>query len=248
MEMNWSTFVLEILNFLILVWILKHFLYQPVLDVIARRKAGVEKTLDEAKKLHAEADKLREQYEGRLADWESEKRQARDALAQEMSDERIRKIEELKNALEQEKEKIRVAEERRQRDVLRKMEETALQQGARFAGYLLEKASGQDTEKRLVELVISELPKLPDERITSLKSSLGQAREGVLVLSAYPLPDDLCQRLKQVLATITGTDTSVRFELDQDLLAGLQIIIGEWVLGANLRDELKGFASLAHAE
>ena len=32
------------------------------------------------------------------------------------------------------------------------------------------------------------------------------------------------------------------------LLAGVRISIGDWVLGANLQDELKGFMELAHAE
>ena len=52
MELNWSTFVLEILNFLVLVWILKRFLYKPVLAVIARRREGIEKSLAEARSLH----------------------------------------------------------------------------------------------------------------------------------------------------------------------------------------------------
>jgi len=48
LELSWSTFLLEIINFLVLVWILKHFLYKPVLDVIARRRSGIEKTLADA--------------------------------------------------------------------------------------------------------------------------------------------------------------------------------------------------------
>ena len=55
MELDWSTFLLEIINFLILVWILKRFLYRPVLEVITRRREQVEKTLHEAHSLRAEA-------------------------------------------------------------------------------------------------------------------------------------------------------------------------------------------------
>ena len=45
MQLDWSTFILEILNFLILVWILKRFLYKPILTMIAERKAAIEQTL-----------------------------------------------------------------------------------------------------------------------------------------------------------------------------------------------------------
>ena len=42
-------------------------------------------------------------------------------------------------------------------------------------------------------------------------------------------------------------EVSPRFEEDSDLLAGVRISIGSWTLGANLRDELEGFAELSDA-
>jgi F-type H+-transporting ATPase subunit b len=248
MEMNWSTFVLEILNFLVLVWILKRFLLKPVQEVIARRRAGIEKTLLDAKALHTDAEKLQEQYESRLSDWNQEKQQVRETLAQELETERIRKIAELKTSLEQEKEKSRIAEGRRQADMIRKIEETALIHGARFATHLLEHASGPDTEKRLVELVITELTQLPAERIAALQSSYGKIPEAIEIISAFPLPDDLARRLSRALTRVTSPDIPLHFKQDSELIAGVQITIGPLLLGANLRDELKGFLALAHDE
>ena len=49
--------------------------------------------------------------------------------------------------------------------------------------------------------------------------------------------------------TLTGAGAyRCDFEQDSELLAGVRITIGAWVLGANLQDELKGFAELAHAD
>ena len=48
MQIDWTTFALEILNFLVLVWILKHFFYQPVLAVLDKRRASVEKETADA--------------------------------------------------------------------------------------------------------------------------------------------------------------------------------------------------------
>ncbi len=60
MELDWSTFLLQIINFLVLVWILNRFLYQPVMKVIAERKAAVEKTLADSERARAEARALRD--------------------------------------------------------------------------------------------------------------------------------------------------------------------------------------------
>jgi F-type H+-transporting ATPase subunit b len=247
-ELSWSTFVLEIINFLVLVWILKRFLYRPVLEVIARRRAGIEKTLADAEALHADAERLQEQYAGRLTDWDRERQQAREALARELEAERTHNIAELQTALEQEQEKARVAEARRQADALRKLEETALMQGARFATRLLEQASGADTEARLIELVISELTQLPAERIAAMRDSYATPPAAVVVASAFPLPDDLRRRLEQALAPVSSPNQPLRFEQDRELLAGVRITIGAWQLGANLRDELTGFVALAHGD
>ena len=48
MDFDWTTFALEAVNFLILVWILKHFFYRPVLAVIEARRAESEKNLAQA--------------------------------------------------------------------------------------------------------------------------------------------------------------------------------------------------------
>jgi len=247
LELNWSTVVLEILNFLILVWILKRFLYQPVLDVISRRRAGIEKTLADAETRHAEAVSLREQYEGRLAEWSKERQQARESLARELEAERTRKLAELQTTLEQEQEKVRVAGVRRQADTLRKLEETALLHATRFTTRLLQQAAGPELEARLVDMAITGLAELPAERIADLRNSYGEPPAVVLVASAFPLPEDQHQRLVQALASIADPDIPQTFAQDSELLAGVRISIGAWVLGANLQDELKGFMELAHA-
>jgi F-type H+-transporting ATPase subunit b len=248
MELSWSTFFLEIINFLVLVWILKRFLYKPVLDVIARRRAGIEKTVADAEAHHADAERLQEQYEGRLTDWDQERQQAREALDREIEAEREHALAELQIALEEKRKMASMAEARRQADAMRKFEETALNQGARFATRLLEQASGPETEARLVEMVLTELTKLSGEQIAALRNSYGKTPTAVVVVSAFPLPGDQRQRLEQALAMLIGSDVPLRFEQNSDLLAGLHITIGAWILGLNLRDELQGFISLTHAE
>ena len=151
MEMSWSTFILEIFNFLILVWILKHFLYKPVLGVIERRQSGIRQTLADAEAMRAEAQELQERNEGRLAEWDLERQQAREALASELEDERARKMAKLEADIEQERLKARVTGERQQADTIRRIEEAALGQGARFAARLLEQAAGPELQARLVE-------------------------------------------------------------------------------------------------
>ena len=66
MELDWTTFLLEVINFLILVWLLKRFLYQPVLEVIGKRRQKIQAELLQAATTQDQASQLKEQYEKRI--------------------------------------------------------------------------------------------------------------------------------------------------------------------------------------
>jgi F-type H+-transporting ATPase subunit b len=247
LELSWSTFLLEIINFLVLAWILKRFLYRPVLDVIARRRAGIEKTLSDAEARHDEAQVLREQYEQRLTRWEDERRQGRAELQHEIEEERARRMEELQDLLVTERKKAQVIEQRELAEALRRNEATALAHGARFASRLLGYASGPELEARLLELLLDEIGTLSTERLEALRRGIGEPASDVLIATAFPLADVQRARLTEALTTALAMEVSPRYEEDSELLAGLSVSIGSWTLGANLRDELKGFAEFSDA-
>ena len=246
MELNWSTFLLEILNFLVLVWILKRFLYQPVLDVIARRRAAIENKLAEAEQLHTDADALKDQYENRLSSWQQERRQAMDKLRHEIEQSRLKQLGDLKQELAREEEKIRVAGSRKEKQLLREIEQRALHQAAEFASRLLAEAAGPELENRLLDLLLDGLSTMPADQISALGSKWGELPERILVSSAYALADDKRHRLEDTLSRVTGLSIPVHYEQDAELLAGLNITIGAWVLQLNVRDELRGFTELFH--
>ena len=246
MELNWSTFLLEIINFLVLVWILKRFLYKPVLNVIARRRAGIEDQLAEARRLHDEADSLKAEYENRLDDWDHERQQARDVLAQELDEERARQMETLQTTLAQERQKAQVAESRQRAEAAREIEHQALQQSAQFATRLLSQAAGPELEACLFDLLVDNLSSLSSDQIAALKTHWGEPPESIMVASAYPLAEGQRQRLEEALTEVTGLAVPVHYKQNPDLLAGLRITIGAWVLHADVHDELRVFTEFAH--
>ncbi len=248
MELNWSTFILEIINFLVLVWILKRFLYRPVLDMIARRRAAIENGLQEADRRQADADVLKQQYEHRLADWEQERRKALDELEKELDEKRRDRLQKLNLELAEQEKKNQVAEARQHRQAMLEMEQQALRQGASFASRLLSEAAGPELEQRLFELLLKQLDELTDDQVAELAAEWSEAPAYFLVQSAYPLSDEQQQRLQQSLGRITGLSIPVRYERQADLIAGLSIVVGVWVLKLNLRDELRGFTEFIHVE
>jgi len=245
-ELSWSTFLLEIINFLVLLWILKRFLYKPVLEVIARRREAIEAGLAQASQLHNEADSLKTDYESRLDRWHAERQQARTELEKELNGERQRQLQALRENLDQERKKSRVAAQRQQEEEQKNQEYRALRQGAEFTAKLLQRAAGPELEDRLIGLLLEELGHLPDEQLARLRGQWGDHPKTLKLTSAFPLAEACRQQLQEALRQMSGLDLPLDYSQDPSLVAGVEVTIGAWVLQANIRDELKGFTEFAY--
>lgn len=247
MEVTWSTFLLEIINFLVLVWILKRFLYQPVLEVIARRRQGIEEQLANARALQQDAEDLKADYENRLAKWEQERSQLRDTLAEELEAERSRQLAALDASLAEARQKADVLAARERRKGIREAQQQALMQAARFASQLLAQAAGPELEDRLFEILLAGLKNLAPEQRRAFKNQGRGLPTTAQVSCAYPLSEPRRQQLQQVIDDLIGQPVALTLEQNPTLMAGFRLTLGDWVLDANLLNELKGFTEFAHA-
>lgn len=245
MELNWTTFILEILNFLVLVWLLKHFLYQPVRAAVERRRESIEQQLATARQLQEEADAMRLQYENRLHDWEAEREGARQQLLREIESERSHLQHQLQESLEMERQKAQVLTERQLEEHRRDSEFQALQQAAQFATRLMGRVATPELESQLFELLMEDLQKLPPQQREALQA-ISSGAKPVEVISVYELTPQQQQRLREALDGLVSQPLHYHFSRDEKLIAGLRITAGPWVLHANLHDELKAFAAISH--
>lgn len=244
MELNWSTLVLEVINFLVLVWLLKHFLYRPVLAVVEKRQADIAAQLAYAENQNRGAQQLEAQYQGRLQSWQQEREARIEALNQELEAVRKQRLEQLDHDLAAEREKSQVRQTRCREELQHDAESTALAQSGQFAAALLGRLADAHLNERLVSAACEDLEALPPDAWTALNNEWHRRPKEIAVATAYTTAEPLQQRLRQLLKDRTGLNCPVVFRVDGALLAGLEIAVGDWVFRANLRDELKGFAEL----
>ena len=226
MQLDWTTFLLEIVNFLVLVWILKRFLYRPVLDMIARRQANIEQTLSEARETETRAAALKTNYEKRLDEWEHEREVARAKLREELAAERQQQ---------------RTLEERRAEEFRRTAEAQALELGAAFSTRLLERLASVDLDSRLIDIAIEDLAALPAEQRSALQTAAQEPGASLQLGFAHPVRESEQRRLTAALEQALDATLPMSVEVVPELLAGLRITLGPWVIKANLYDELSFF-------
>ncbi|MEQ1638677.1 MAG: F0F1 ATP synthase subunit delta [Methylococcales bacterium] len=246
MEFNVSTFVLEIVNFLVLIWILQRLFYKPLLAVIAKRKAFIDQSLADAKAIQEQAETERSLYENRLKLWEQEKQAALNALQQQIELEIRSQLEKLQVDLEQERQKAKVALTHLQQQLQVQAEQQGLQNAVRFAGLLLQQAATPELEIRLCQLLLKEWSSLPDACCGHFQTLADKKTIPIKITSAFPLSEEIHSQLEQKLGSLITKPVKINYTEDPALMAGLRIDIGPWVLNANLQHELVGFAEIAH--
>ncbi|MFC6671935.1 F0F1 ATP synthase subunit delta [Marinobacterium aestuariivivens] len=247
MELSVSTFLLEIINFLVLIWLLQRFFYQPLRAVIARRREGIDRQLDEARERQRQAEQLRSSFESRLSHWEQERQQAREKLQTELNREKARQETALAETLEREREKARASLERREQELKLQLEQQALRLAGRFAARLLEQSAGPELQQRLQTMLLQSLPRIPEDQRLALRERETEHPEPAEVTSAFELDGTAQEQIRQGLQPLLGRQVKCRFHEDPQLLAGLRISIGPWMFRASIRDELQSFADLALA-
>ena len=246
MQIDWTTLVLEIINFLVLVWILKRFLYKPVMEAIAARQQRVEAKLAEARVIEDGARELQSQYQRRLADWDMEKAKARAALDTELLQERNRQMQALDKALLEERERVAAVTAHKQQEAQRELEVEALAHAQRFASTLLARLADPVVESRFVSLLFEDWANLPDTQVESLRRAVLVDKAKATVTTAFPLSPEQRREIESALQSRLEADLVVAFDEDPNLLAGVRLSLGPWQLNMNFADELASFKAAAN--
>jgi len=233
MSIDWITIAAQLVNFLVLVWLLKRFLYRPILDGIDAREAAIATRMSEAHLIRetaqaAEADhraetaRLKSGRENALAQVRQEAEAERDAL---LSDARDRVAAEQKA-----REAERIEEARRYSESLHSKGAAALIALLRKA---LDDLAGKTLEEQIVARAIAHLPQMTGD----LRDAAGESREAV-VTTQSPLSKDLSSRISNAV-TLALPGTQVRFAADAALSPGLSLRMG----GAQLGWTVEGYAN-----
>lgn len=245
MNLDATTFALEILNFAVLLWLLRRFLFRPVQAALAARTQAEQQQRDalvtQQQGLDARAQALAVREAGQAAQRES----ARQALAQEIATLRSQRLAALDTELHDEREK---AQARLQREAAARQEQVDRQLQARAAGFVadyLTRLANPAVEAALIELFLTDLAGQAEALRPQLRALAGaSATEPVGLFTAFPVPEALQARVAAGLQAVLGDGLALRWTQDPTLLAGLSVHLPGHQLEASLRRGVDAFQTL----
>jgi F-type H+-transporting ATPase subunit b len=237
MRFDLWTMALQTVNVLILIWLLQRFLFKPVLGLIARRRDEIEQSFEEAEEEMAKARGAEQRFEEQrqdLAKRSDEILQQSHAKARDAYNETIEKgRQEAAQFLEAERRRI----EDERRDALIELRDKAVELSIDLAGRLLGELDPATVSQAFLASIERHLRTMAADELSELRRQTEQGGT-LLVVSALALDDTERQRWKEALVGILGGKTRIRFETDDDLIAGAELHFPNAVLRFSWRDKL----------
>lgn len=224
MQVDWFTVAAEIVNFLILVVLLKKLLYDRILAVADAREEKIASRFEEAEEQKAAAEKEAERYRQQRQEFEEE----RDALlenAREAAEERRHElIREARSAVEAQQEEWYDALAREQHRFLQKLHRRAGEQFYAVTRRALADLADADLEQQVINAFLERLRRLDaDARQAILSASTDSTGDAAEIRTAFPLPDESQDRIVDVIHTELSEELSPSFAVDEELLCGIAL-------------------------
>jgi F-type H+-transporting ATPase subunit b len=223
MLIDWFTVGAQALNFLVLVWLMKRFLYRPILNAIDTREKLIATELADAAAKQAEAQKERDEFQHKNEEFDRQRGVLLTQAKDEAKAERNRIVDEARKAAD--------ALSVKRMDTLRNDAHTLSQAIARrtqqevfaIARKALTDLASTSLEERVGKVFTRRVREMAGQAKEGLGGALKTASAPALVRSAFDLPEEQRAAIQNALNETFSADIRLRFETAPDLVSGIEL-------------------------
>lgn len=240
MLIDWFTVGAQVLNFLILVGLMKRFLYRPILNALDEREKRITAQLSDADTKKAEAQAERDSFAQKNATFDSERAGLLKRATEEAQAERQRLIREARVAAD-------ALSKKRMEDLLNDTQnlDHSIRARAQHEVYAIAKKvltdlAGVSLEARVGEEFVRRLGEMDAGARDRLRAAMTTTSEPVTVRSAFELPAPQQGEIQNALNVALSAEVPLRFEVAPQLVSGVELTANGHKIAWSISDYLRG--------
>jgi F-type H+-transporting ATPase subunit b len=223
MLFDWFTVAAQALNFLILVWLMKRFLYKPILHAIDEREKRIAAELANADNKETEAQRESDEFRHKNEEFDQQRAALLSKVTDEAIAERQRLFDEARKAAAalsaERQEALRTEEQNIHQAISRRTQQEVFA----IARKALMDLSTTSLEERLVDVFTRRLREMDAQSKAGLAEALKTAPDPALVRSAFDLPAEQRAAIQNVLNETFSDEIQIRFETSPELISGIEL-------------------------
>ncbi len=248
MLIDWFTVGAQAINFIVLVWLLKRFLYKPILDAVDAREKRVAAELADADARKAEAEKEHDKFQHKNEEFDQQRAALLSKASEEAKTERERLLGEARRAADALSAKRQEALRSDARNLSEAISRRTRQEVFAIARKALTDLATTSLEERLAEVFTRRLREMDGKAKAGLAEALKSAPDPAVVRSAFDLPAEQRTAIQNALNESFSSGIRVRFETAPDVVSGIELTTNEqkvaWSIAGYLASLEKGVDEL----
>jgi len=242
---DWFTVTAQIVNFVVLIVLLKYFLYDRIIEAMDRREQKIRSRLEDAESKREEAEQEARSYRRKNEEMD-QKRSEMLAQAKEEADK------ERKSLTKKAREEVERARSRWQESVrkeksafLRELRHLAANQVYAVSRRALWDLADAELEERLVEVFLSKMQKMPEEKRGVMAEAIREEGNTAILRSGFEISTKLRRKITEALRRSLAEDADVAYETVPEMIMGIELKSGGEKMAWSLEDYLAGLEELA---
>ncbi len=223
MLINWFTVIAQAINFLILVWLLKRFLYKPILHAIDEREKGIATQLAQAEAKKAEAQRDRDDFQHKNEAFDHERAALLKKATDEAKAERQRLLDEARKDADSLRAKRQDALRNEQRNLSQEIIRWTQKEVFAITRKALADLASTSLEERMVDVFVHRVRALTGAAKEQLATAFKTSNHTVSVHSAFDLPPAQRTAIESAVKETFGPEAQVQFETAPELVCGIDL-------------------------
>lgn len=225
MLIDWFTVGAQLLNFIILVYLMKRFLYQPVLDAIAAREDKIATELADAAATKAKAHEQQAEFKQKNQAFDEQRAALLNEATEAAKAERERLLGEAREAAETasaaREKTLRADTQALHGEIVRQTQ----QQVFEIARRVLADLADASLEQRTCAVFIQRLHAVDGDTLAALSTALKatSAEAPALLRSAFDLPAEQLAAIQTALDKTFGQTIALKVETAPEVVSGIEL-------------------------
>lgn len=245
---DWFTLIAQIVNFLILIGLLKYFLYDRILSAMDRREESIAERWDEAKDAKERAEEEIQKYRSQQEELDRRREHFLADAREDAETERKRLVEEARHEVDLERERWRESLREQREGFLRDLRNRAAHEIVRATRHLLSEFADRQLEAEVVERFLQKLADIDAETRQQMSQAIEAGTGEVKVRTAFALDDADRQQLATRLEETFDQPLNLQFQQTDDLVCGISLMVHGQKLSWEIGDYLDGLEdSIEHS-
>jgi F-type H+-transporting ATPase subunit b len=223
MTIDWVTLVAQIINFIILIYILKRFLYGPIIKAMDEREAKIALRMEKANEQEEKALEKEREYIKKMRDFEDNRDRMMKSAEHEVDEEKYKLLGQARGDVERQKHDWEDALVRQREAFLEDMQKHSAVFTYEVMEHALADLADENLERKMVESFARNIGGLSQAYKNEIAEKIMNTKQEMTVRSVWQLTQEEKNIIEQAVFDNISKDIKINYNIDPKLISGIEL-------------------------